>query len=198
MSRFLIASFTVTVCILVAASPALHAYWVSDGVAVCTAVGNQQYVFTVYHGAGGAIVAWSDYRTGTADIYVQRLSASGAPLWTANGVAICAAAANQIVNAVISDGVGGASAPDASAASMTWASAQSAAVEIFMLWGSPATISTGAPAASRGPSAPAPAGIAWSAASARASASRENASGFWAIHSPSPRATRSATRESPR
>jgi len=108
MSRFLIALFTLTVCILVAASPALRAYWVTDGVAICTATGNQQYIYAVSDGAGGAIVAWSDYRTGTADIYVQRLSASGAPLWTANGVAICTAANNQICNSIISDGAGGA------------------------------------------------------------------------------------------
>jgi len=95
-------------CILFAASPALRAYWITDGVPVCTATGNQQYVFAASDGAGGAIVAWSDYRTGTADVYVQRLSAAGAPLWTANGVAICTAANNQIVNSIISDGAGGA------------------------------------------------------------------------------------------
>lgn len=108
MSRFMKVAFTLSVCIILAASPAAHAYWITDGVAVCTAAGSQQYVYAATDGAGGAIVAWSDYRTGTADVYVQRLSASGAPLWTANGVAICTAANNQIVNSIISDGAGGA------------------------------------------------------------------------------------------
>ena len=108
MSKFLIALFTLTVCILVAASPALRAYWVTDGVAICTATGHQHYLYAVSDGAGGAIVAWSDYRGGTSDIYVQRVTASGVPLWTANGVAICTAANNQVSCSIVSDGAGGA------------------------------------------------------------------------------------------
>jgi len=108
MSKFPIALFTLTVCILVAASPALRAYWVTDGVAICTATGHQHYLYAVSDGAGGAIVAWSDYRGGTSDIYVQRVTASGVPLWTANGVAICTAANNQVSCSIVSDGAGGA------------------------------------------------------------------------------------------
>jgi hypothetical protein len=108
MSNFLRAVFTLAACILVAASPALRAYWVADGAPLCTAVGAQRFVCAASDGAGGAIVAWSDYRGGTADIYVQRVSASGVPMWTANGVAICTAANSQIVSSVVSDGAGGA------------------------------------------------------------------------------------------
>ncbi len=61
-------------------------------------------------GAGGTIVAWDDMRTmpGNRDIYVQRLSATGSPLWTANGIAICTQAGHQVDPKVVSDGAGGA------------------------------------------------------------------------------------------
>jgi|SRR6267143_1913271 len=39
-------------------------------------------------GAGGAIVAWTDYRTGVSEVYAQRLDGSGNPLWEANGVVV--------------------------------------------------------------------------------------------------------------
>ena len=44
---------------------------------------------------GGALIAWEDPRTGTEDIYIQRLSMSGSPQWTADGVAVCTAAERQ-------------------------------------------------------------------------------------------------------
>ncbi len=87
MSNSLRAVLSLAAGILIAASPAVHAYWVTDGVAISTAVGNQQYIQAVSDGAGGAIVAWYDGRT-TDDIYAQRVNASGVAQWTATGVAI--------------------------------------------------------------------------------------------------------------
>ena len=47
-------------------------------------------------GSGGAIITWQDHRSGcTDDIYAQRVDASGAPQWTADGVAICTAASDS-------------------------------------------------------------------------------------------------------
>ena len=59
-------------------------------------------------GSGGALATWADYRGVTGDVYAQRLSAFGAPEWTADGVAVCTAAGNQNVPVMVSDGVGGA------------------------------------------------------------------------------------------
>ena len=83
--------------------------WVANGVSVCSAIGNQENPCIVSDGAGGAIVAWPDYRTGKHyDVYAQRINASGALLWKANGAPICTAIGNQSLPEVISDGVGGA------------------------------------------------------------------------------------------
>jgi flagellar hook capping protein FlgD len=81
----------------------------SNGVALCTAAGNQRFPAIVADGAGGAIIAWQDPRGGaTSDIYVQRVSASGNPQWTANGIALCAAINNQDFPAIDTDGSSGA------------------------------------------------------------------------------------------
>ena len=84
--------------------------WTADGVALCTAAGDQGGRAIASDGAGGAIVAWFDTRSGTNnyDIYAQRIDSAGAPQWTANGVALCTAAGAQIDATIISDGAGGA------------------------------------------------------------------------------------------
>jgi hypothetical protein len=48
--------------------------------------------------AGGAIIAWEDFCSGTNnDIYSQRINASGTVRWTANGVPISAARNYQLM-----------------------------------------------------------------------------------------------------
>jgi hypothetical protein len=86
------------------------AVWPHDptvNVPLCTATGNQTNPAIVSDGAGGAIVTWSDARSGTNDIYSQRVSASGVALWTANGVAICTATGSQETPTIVADGAGG-------------------------------------------------------------------------------------------
>ena len=94
------------------ASPALAAWPNSPFVnlPVSTASASQQDVVAVTDGAGGAILAWTDFRSGTGDVYAQRVLASGVvdPAWPANGRALCTAAGNQSVPALASDGAGGA------------------------------------------------------------------------------------------
>ena len=64
--------------------------WTSNGVAVCAATGMQEYQRLVGDSAGGAIVVWHDFRSNsTWDIYAQRMSDLGVPLWTADGVDVC-------------------------------------------------------------------------------------------------------------
>ena len=83
--------------------------WTANGVALCIAAGDQYFPTIVSDGAGGAIVTWYDTRSGTnQDIYAQRINASGAVQWTANGVALCTAAADQYYPTIVSDGAGGA------------------------------------------------------------------------------------------
>ncbi len=82
--------------------------WTEDDVAVCTA-NYQQYLSGITSdGAGGAIIAWMDYRNGNFDIYAQRINASGVVQWTENGVAVCTAIDSQYIAKITSDGVGGA------------------------------------------------------------------------------------------
>ncbi|MDD5360725.1 MAG: T9SS type A sorting domain-containing protein [Ignavibacteria bacterium] len=84
--------------------------WVVDGVVMNNNVAYAQIdPKIVSDGLGGAIISWTDYRTGiTADIYAQHVSYSGALLWTATGVTICTAANNQIKSQITSDGKSGA------------------------------------------------------------------------------------------
>ena len=84
--------------------------WTQDGVAVCTAAGNQQNPRIVEDGAGGVIIIWQDRRGISEDIYAQRLLAGGtaAPGWPARGLGVCTAAFGQTEPQLVSDGAGGA------------------------------------------------------------------------------------------
>lgn len=85
-----------------------RAEWQLDGNPI-TAVTSGPYISSmISDGSGGCIVAWADFRTTSYDIYVQRFSDAGAALWTANGVALCAAIGDQESPTLVSDGVGGA------------------------------------------------------------------------------------------
>ncbi|MBI1929232.1 peptidoglycan DD-metalloendopeptidase family protein [Candidatus Poribacteria bacterium] len=86
------------------------AEWPSDptvNVPISTAAYNQQYPQLVSDGAGGALIAWADLRSG-ADIYTQRVNASGTVLWTIDGIPICTAENTQQNPQLVSDGTGGA------------------------------------------------------------------------------------------
>jgi uncharacterized protein YjdB len=100
--------------------------WTADGVALSTAAQYQATPTIVSDGAGGAIVVWEDNRSGNSDapdIYAQRVNASGIPQWTADGVAVCAAAVYQYEPKAVSDGAGG--------AIITWQDWQNGSPDIF-------------------------------------------------------------------
>ena len=82
--------------------------WTADGVALCTAANDQDSPTIVSDGAGGAIVTWFDLRSGSADIYAQRVNAAGVPQWMGDGVALCIAANDQRNPTIVTDGAGGA------------------------------------------------------------------------------------------
>jgi predicted lipoprotein with Yx(FWY)xxD motif len=65
--------------------------WPAGGVPVCTAPEGQYKPQIVSDGAGGAIIAWTDFRNGNADIYIQRIDPDGDPVWEIDGIAVCTA-----------------------------------------------------------------------------------------------------------
>ncbi|MEO5988854.1 MAG: FlgD immunoglobulin-like domain containing protein [Candidatus Eisenbacteria bacterium] len=86
--------------------------WGVAGVAVCTAAGNQVHAQLVSDNAGGAVICWEDYRSGTADIYAQRLNLYGLTYFNANGTPACTVTGDQRWPQLATDG--------ASGAIMTW------------------------------------------------------------------------------
>jgi len=84
------------------------AQWTAGGVPIDTTAGNQFSPTIVADGSGGAIITWDDSRSGTSDIYAQRINSSGVVQWTTNGVPVCLATGNQTLPVLVSDGSGGA------------------------------------------------------------------------------------------
>ena len=84
--------------------------WATNGIAICTAVNNQEYPEIISDGNGGVIIAWSDYRNSTFDydIYAQKINSSGVVQWANNGVAISTAIGDNYDPNMVSDGNGGA------------------------------------------------------------------------------------------
>lgn len=86
--------------------------WGANGVTVSSALGRKRYPVVASDGAGGAFVAWADQRSGTTgdeyfDLYGQHLDATGAPLWTPDGVGLCTLPESQFVKQLMPDGTGG-------------------------------------------------------------------------------------------
>lgn len=85
--------------------------WRDDGVVVCNAAYDQDWVMLVSDGAGGAIAVWGDHRNFPYrnDLGAQRINALGVPQWTPNGIAVCIDPGRPGGEfSVVSDGVGGA------------------------------------------------------------------------------------------
>lgn len=82
---------------------------------ICSAANLQFQQVAVSDGSGGAIIAWSDKRTGSGvgaelnlfDIYAQHIDGNGILKWTANGIPICTAIGGQRFPAIVSDNNGG-------------------------------------------------------------------------------------------
>ncbi|MCG3166143.1 MAG: hypothetical protein POELPBGB_01919 [Bacteroidia bacterium] len=82
--------------------------WLSDGVPICTAAGQQYTPQLAEDGSGGAIITWEDQRGADPDIYAQHINSAGTVSGLADGIAICNASGNQFVPEICSDGAGGA------------------------------------------------------------------------------------------
>jgi hypothetical protein len=84
------------------------ALWTSSGVPICDTTGAQMRAVLIGDGQGGAMIAWEDYRSGSADIYAQRISASGVVQWQHNGIPLIAVTGGRYVPVIAADGSGGA------------------------------------------------------------------------------------------
>lgn len=87
--------------------------WAVNGVVMNNNVAyDQTEPKIVSDGLGGGIISWTDHRTGagpgTADIYAQRVNATGTVQWTSTGIIICTAAGDQIKSQLVGDGNHGA------------------------------------------------------------------------------------------
>src|SRR6185436_17422748 len=89
--------------------------WPANGLAVCTAAGDQYGPVAASDGSGGAILAWGDARLGAGlgDIYAMRVNGNGTlgAGWPANGRSLSGgspAGKDEIFPVIVSDGAGGA------------------------------------------------------------------------------------------
>lgn len=99
------------------------ALWQANGRDICTAVNHQNLPNLVSDGSLGAIITWLDNRGANTDVYAQRIGGAGNPLWTGNGVPVCAAAGSQLSADIMSDGTGG--------AIVTWADPRSGTFYLY-------------------------------------------------------------------
>lgn len=100
-----------------------HAEWMPNGIPLCHRDANQYVPFMASDGAGGFVVVWQDFRNGDGDVYAQKVNASGDVQWTADGVAVCTAAAAQSANGLVADGTGG--------TILVWVDARSGSYDLY-------------------------------------------------------------------
>lgn len=81
--------------------------WTANGVNICNQAASQRGPRLVSDGSGGAFITWYDNRSGSYDIYTQRVGGAGAVQWTTNGVATCTMGTDQLKPDISSDGAGG-------------------------------------------------------------------------------------------
>ena len=77
---------------------------VIGGKPICTATGAQYPYQIINDGKGGAIVTWSDNRSGSnVKIYAQRINGRGSAYWTSDGVPISKSIGGQVYPQMVSD-----------------------------------------------------------------------------------------------
>ena len=91
---------------LVLLSVYASAWTVKDGIEIATT--GQISDFSMYPtGAGGAVFAWTDARSGNDDIYIQQIDTTGALIWAADGWAIATADNAQSSPKIVTNGDNG-------------------------------------------------------------------------------------------
>lgn len=83
--------------------------WITDGIVICNASGNQLSMQAIADNGGGAIITWNDERNGNLDIYAQRIASDGSEIWSIpNGILICGDDSSQYSPQLTTDANGGA------------------------------------------------------------------------------------------
>jgi hypothetical protein len=82
--------------------------WTTNGIALCTAPGQQDSPRLVPDGLGGAIACWRDGRGSDWQIFAQRVNAAGATLWSSGGTGVYTGAATALEPSMCPDGASGA------------------------------------------------------------------------------------------
>ena len=82
--------------------------WTTNGRAICTESGTQNEAKIIRDISGNFILVWKDSRSGTPDIYAQKIDVNGSSRWTTNGIAICAETGYQEYADLVTDGEWGA------------------------------------------------------------------------------------------
>ncbi|MBI2472028.1 MAG: hypothetical protein HYV59_12430 [Planctomycetes bacterium] len=100
--------------------------WLANGVPVCTVSGNQNYPMITGDGAGGAILAWWDMRSGDFNIYAQSIDLTGNAVWVTDGLAVCVETGIQNCVSIGSDGSGG--------AIIAWNDNRVSAFDVYVQW----------------------------------------------------------------
>jgi hypothetical protein len=84
------------------------AQWMTNGIAVCGAMGNQSAVDIVSTTSiAGLVLTWKDGRNGLTDIYAQKVDPNGNLLWGNDGLGVAVSPYAQINPNICSDGSGG-------------------------------------------------------------------------------------------
>ncbi len=89
--------------------PNAEVLWAAQGIAVCTAAGEQEYPEIASDGAGGAVIAWNN-QVGSeqSEIYAQRVSKNGVCSWSQNGILVASVGTSYPQFALAPDGSNGA------------------------------------------------------------------------------------------
>ncbi|MFX0140300.1 MAG: hypothetical protein ACFFDN_42060, partial [Candidatus Hodarchaeota archaeon] len=82
--------------------------WTANGTVICNDSTSANEITICSDGNGGAIIAWTDTRYGTWDVFAQKIDINGIPQWNPNGVDICTAGNLQTLVDICNDGAGGA------------------------------------------------------------------------------------------
>ena len=83
--------------------------WQTDGIPVCINSADQSTQAILSDGEGGAICVWEDERRSSEfqDLYIQRISAEGEPMWEPNGIPVFPSESLQSDPILLADGIGG-------------------------------------------------------------------------------------------
>ena len=89
-------------------SPTGTPLWLADGVSVSVQADYQEFCAVATDGLGGGLVTWTDSRSTSTDIYVQRLYKTGTKQWKDGGDPVCLAPNDQNVAKIVPDKAAGA------------------------------------------------------------------------------------------